>query len=717
LNAMKMRSSINIKIFMPLVGGFLLLLVLFLLLAISLQREKRLVLNNITSTQDATVALEDLEDTEARMDTLAETYRYGRDASVLGELGQMEQRRAALLQEISPNLSGPLERDLLTAYESGVKDSQASLLEMAAASDAKDSQRFDRAYESWLAERKVVDEALDGFKNRFNSRLGDDISAFRQVITEVMLMFLLILAVSGLLIYLLYVYLNRLIIRPIHELIDGTKHVAEENLDWNIGVHSSDEIGKLSLAFNEMVGKLKDSYTNLKTLAFHDPLTNLPNRQVLEQKLQDSMAAAKREGKVLGVLLMDLDRFKKINDTLGHDVGDMVLKEVANRLRDRMRQEDTVVRLGGDEFVILAPGLGSVKDAVAVADRVLKALEEVVVLAEKQLYINGSIGIALYPNDGESASVLIKNADIALYGAKAAGRNRYNFYNKLTDLRPAAQLELENDLRGALNSDQLKVYFQPLVNLGTGKVTTVEALLRWQHPTLGLLLPHEFIPLAEEIGIIGRLGEWALKTAGRNFLSCQKLREENVLLALNLSPAQFLEDNLVENISNGLREINFPASSLILEITESLAMTDPEKSREKMKRLSEMGIAISIDDFGIGYSSLGSIKEFAAKRIKIDRSFIRHIITDQQDTAIVKAIIAMGHNLKLIVAAEGAETDTQLALLKSLDCDEVQGYIIARPMPWKDFERWFLGRDIPLSETPNAVENEPAAEVAGGNVD
>ncbi len=439
---------------------------------------------------------------------------------------------------------------------------------------------------------------------------------------------------------------------------------------------------------------LKEAEETIHFQAFHDILTGLSNRQSLDDSFSLYLSLAVRHKHKLAILFLDLDRFKTINDTLGHGIGDMILKEVANRLLNAVRKEDVVARLGGDEFIILLNEVRSVQDVVRVAEKILQAFVPVMRVQNQSLHVSTSIGIAMFPADGQDIYTLLKNADTALYRAKDAGRNRYQFYNYSMNLQSVARLSLEQDLRSAVANKELKLVYQPFVDLKTGKVLGVEALVRWHHPKLGILLPYDFIPLAEETGMIVPIGKWILKsicTQGKQL----HLKGYPLQMAVNLSGRQFAEVDLVETILNILHATGFEPRSLELEITESVAMENIHRTNSKLQEVKEKGIAVSIDDFGTGYSSLSYLKRFPVHKLKIDKSFVKHAITDPQDSAIIHAIISMAHSLGLKVCAEGVEEEQQLGLLESMKCDMAQGYLISTPLPPEDLLVWLNNRPEP----------------------
>ena len=415
-------------------------------------------------------------------------------------------------------------------------------------------------------------------------------------------------------------------------------------------------------------------------LAFHDSLTGLPNRQLFFDRLSQAITGANRSGQIVAVLLLDLDGFKVINDGIGHAAGDQVLQYTGQRLQACLRDSDTVARLGGDEFAILACAAAKVADVLAVAEKVLHSLSEVFVVENQQCQVGASIGISLYPSDGHNVETLVKRADLAMYRAKRLGKNRIVLYDLAMDARLHGQTSMENDLRAALGRSDFLMHYQPQVNMATGAFTGVEALLRWQRRSTCMVLPEDFIPLAEETGLIIPIGAWALRTACRHHAAWQHTRGPHLRMAVNLSARQFRGVHLVETVAEILEETRFDPQCLELEITESVAMQNLDHSIATMVRLKDMGVRLAVDDFGTGYSSLSCLKRFPIDLLKIDRSFVKGVPDDQDDAAITEAIISLAHSLKLGVIAEGVETNEQWEFLRHLDCDEAQGFLLSPPI-------------------------------------
>jgi len=441
------------------------------------------------------------------------------------------------------------------------------------------------------------------------------------------------------------------------------------------------------------ISRIKETEHKLAHLAHHDPLTELPNRLLFHDRLEQALLRAQREGTQAAILFLDLDRFKNINDSMGHAKGDLLLQQVADRLKEAMRAEDTVARLGGDEFVLIVEALKDQEDAAAVAKHILTQFTQPFCLDSQEVFIDASAGISLYPKDGEDVQTLVRNADTAMYRAKAEGRNNYQFYTSDLTTEATERLTLENQLRRALDREEFELYYQPQFSLKNGgTLDGVEALIRWQQSEQGLILPDRFIPVAEETGLIVPIGEWVLRTACTQHQAWVKAGYKPIRMAVNLSTRQFHTPGLAKLIAAILEETGMPPSYLELELTESIIMRDTETTIKMLHELSDMGIALSIDDFGTGYSSLSYMKRFPINRLKIDQSFVRDISSGKIEAEMIIPIIALGHSMKLQVLAEGVEVEEQLRYLKEQGCDEVQGYLYSRPVPADELTE-FLERE------------------------
>jgi diguanylate cyclase (GGDEF)-like protein len=426
--------------------------------------------------------------------------------------------------------------------------------------------------------------------------------------------------------------------------------------------------------------------SQVEHLAYHDALTGLPNRSLFFDRLVVALAHAARHQHKLAVIFLDLDRFKLINDSLGHSVGDAVIRSSAERLRKCVRQEDTIARFGGDEFIILVSVISRPEDAGRVAQKVIESIEPPFLAAAREISVSTSVGIAVYPTDGTDAETLVRNADTAMYRAKESG-DPYRFYTPAMNARALEMLEIESDLRRALTRNEFLLHYQPLVDLASGKVFGLEALLRWNHPRLGLLAPDRFMTTAESTGLIIPIGTWVLREACRQLKLWQRSVGTDLIVSVNLSPRQFEQPDLTGKVKAALDEAGLRPKHLELEITESKAMQDVEKTIRILRELKNLGVRISIDDFGTGYSSLSYLKQFPVDTLKLDQSFVREI-TVPEDGAIASGVIAMAHSLSLKVLAEGVETLGQLEFLKNHSCDRLQGFLFSRPLEPANFERF-----------------------------
>ena len=465
--------------------------------------------------------------------------------------------------------------------------------------------------------------------------------------------------------------------------------------DEPIGVpYPRGELGEVMASLDRMAASLAQQRAvitrNNEVLAQqanHDALTGLANRHLLTDRLEQALIYAHRAHRVTGVLVLDLDRFKTVNDSLGHSQGDLLLKAVAQRLGACVRQGDTVARLGGDEFVLVLADVAEVSDIVPVAQKILTSLAQPVQVGEQSLAVSTSLGISVYPRDGETADVLLQHADTAMYRAKARGGNAMAFFTQEMNQETVERLRIEAGLRRALVQGELRLHFQPIIDAASGRIVSAEALVRWQDPQQGLVLPMRFIPVAEESGLIVPIGEWVLHEACARARAWRDQGHEAVAVAVNLSARQFSDPSLDERVASALAATGCPAALLQLEITESMVMAQPEQAMAMMQRLKAMGVQLSIDDFGTGYSSLSHLKRFPVNKLKIDRSFVQDIETDPNDAAIVDAILVLAKKLGLRTVAEGVETEGQVAFLAALGCDEYQGYLFGRPCTSDVFEQ------------------------------
>ncbi|HXC38994.1 MAG TPA: EAL domain-containing protein [Burkholderiales bacterium] len=486
------------------------------------------------------------------------------------------------------------------------------------------------------------------------------------------------------------------ITRPIRMLAEMSQRIEEGDFAHDVDIDRDDEIGELASRFNRMREGLAAREEQVLRLAYRDVLTDLPNRTLFNDRLNVALELAKRSNVPLAVLLMDLDRFKQINDTLGHQTGDLVLQQFAKRLRDLLRKSDTVARLGGDEFTVLLtntpPG-----EAAAIAAKIIAGLEDPVQIGEHSLDVRTSIGIANFPADGRDADILMRRADTAMYAAKRAKRG-YATYEPAQDHHRREHLSLLTDLRHAIDMDELRLVFQPKVDLATGDVAGAEALVRWVHPQRGPIQPASFIPFAEQTGFIRLITRWVLEAAARQ-ASTWAAMGMPLRIAVNISAQDLLDPDMPEMVLRTLEKYKTPTHLIGLEITESGVMQDPHAAIAVLKRVRELGIDLAIDDFGTGYSSLAYVKQFMATELKIDRSFIRNVVSDRKDRAIVLSTIELGHNLDLVVVAEGVEDTESVNVLKELGCDIIQGYVYSKPLEDREFRDWVSARRTTTAKT------------------
>ena len=442
--------------------------------------------------------------------------------------------------------------------------------------------------------------------------------------------------------------------------------------------------GGLVATFDD-VTEQRRAETRASFLATHDDLTALPNRVVFSQSVSEAIKIGRRYDQQFAVMFVDLDRFKIINDTLGHSAGDALLIEIAKRLTQSVRESDLVSRIGGDEFVILLRKISNVEQVTRVARKILTAVVKPLTIHGQECRVTASIGISLFPSDAQDEESLTKNADAAMYAVKEQGRNNFLFHSQEIKTQSIERLMLETSLRHALERNELLLYYQPKQDLSRGSISGVEALLRWHHPDLGLLQPSRFIPLAEETGLIVPIGKWVLETACAQSMAWQRQGLPAIRVAVNLSPRQFADPNLLVDVGAALEKSGMPPELLELEITESMLMQNVEHAVQVLTAIKSLGITLAVDDFGTGYSSMSLVKKFPIDVLKIDRSFVRDIASDSEDKAIADAIIALGRALDLTIVAEGVETAEQEAFLRAHNCDEIQGYLISKPIPADEF--------------------------------
>jgi diguanylate cyclase (GGDEF)-like protein len=509
----------------------------------------------------------------------------------------------------------------------------------------------------------------------------------------------------------------RRIAQPMRELKSSAERIAAQDYGARVAVTSHDEIGLLGMAFNKMAEDLSVSHAALvehkrqleervaertreldqsntllqqevrehqlaaeraEYLAYYDSLTTLPNRSLFSKLLNQALSLARRDTRPLAVLFLDLDRFKNINDTLGHEAGDLLLQEVGKRLQGCLRESDTVARLGGDEFVVLLPALKGAMDVEVVAHKILAATGKSFVAHGQEFRVTASVGASIYPKDGDDEQSLMKNADIAMYQAKEDGKNNFQFYSAQMNTHSFERLALESSLRRALEHDEFELHYQPKINARSGEIVGMEALLRWQHPELGIVGPTKFIPIAEETGLIVAIGKWVLKTACTQNVAWQQRGLPHLNMAVNLSGRQFSDEDLLRDVTSILDETGMSPDLLELEITESTLMHDIDKAIRTLKAFKDMGVRLAIDDFGTGYSSLSNLRQFPIDTIKIDGSFIRELSNHAGNRGIAEAIITMGRTLSLTVIAEGVETKAQADFLREQACDEFQGFYFSK---------------------------------------
>ncbi|MDX1755630.1 MAG: EAL domain-containing protein [Marinobacter sp.] len=507
--------------------------------------------------------------------------------------------------------------------------------------------------------------------------------------------------------YVLAQAMQRYISDPILRLANFTRQVtSSHDYDLRVPVESRDEIGVLSSTFNEMLEtiseqqqirdqvekelrdkemRLERAVAELQYLANYDSLTGLPNRALCMDRIAIAIKHANRTNTCTGVLYLDLDHFKDVNDSLGHAIGDELLKATAKRLTELLREEDTLARLGGDEFVIIMTDIDSADNVIPVVSKIVDNFDRQFRLSGYSVQSTVSVGVCVYPDDGESVEALMKAADTAMYKAKEVGRNTYAFYEARMNQLAVWRQQLGSELQQAIDRDQLYLVFQPKIGLADGRISGAEALLRWHHPEMGAISPADFIPVAEHTGQIRRIGRWVLEQACLSLKRWRELGYDDLTVAVNLSAAQFRQADLVEILADLLKLYDIPPQSLELEITESMLVRDVEQAIRMLRRIKLLGLRVSVDDFGTGYSSLSYLRKFPLDSLKIDRSFVDEVGLNGDDTAITLAIISMARSLRLRVIAEGVETPAQWSFLSEHHCDEIQGFLISGGLRDEDF--------------------------------
>jgi diguanylate cyclase (GGDEF)-like protein len=483
-------------------------------------------------------------------------------------------------------------------------------------------------------------------------------------------------------------------IDSIHRSYDsGATDFVTKPINWPVLNYRVKYMLRASEAFFDVINKQEQ----IQELAFFDHLTGLANRTMFMDSLETALAESISEATDLAILFMDLDRFKTINDSLGHHIGDILLKNVAERINTCIRESDTlsrlhqtqsksfISRLGGDEFTIMLPRLNNPSDASKVAQRINKALAESFTIEGHEVFISVSIGIAIFPLDGTNPEALMKHADLAMYHAKEKGRNRFQFYKKSLNIKARERLRFENDIRKAIANEEFTLWYQPQINIQTGRISGAESLTRWNHPDHGQVPPSDFIPAIEELGLITPFTDWVIRQAGKQQLEWQKANMAPIRVAVNISSKHFVDQNLPEKFWQAINGDNLKPYSFEVEITESVMVEQCNETLEILQQLKEMGMTISVDDFGTGYSSLMYLKNFPINSIKIDRFFVKNIVENQQDAAIVRAIVGMAQGLNMTVIAEGIETDDQFQMVRDMGCDVVQGHLFSPAIPAEKF--------------------------------
>ncbi len=482
-----------------------------------------------------------------------------------------------------------------------------------------------------------------------------------------------------------FITLNKMLSLPLKRLLNGIEIISKGDYSHQIDVTSNDEFGHISLEFNKMAQTIAAREQELDKLAHFDALTQMPNRVMFQKHSDAAINRAKRRNSKLAIFFLDLDEFKIINDTLGHNVGDQLLIEVSKNLSKIMRNSDFLARIGGDEFNILVEDLDSAVAAEEIAQKIIAQMKKPLMVNGKKMHITSSVGISIYPNDGQESVTLLKNADLAMYQAKADGRNKYHFFSQELEVSLNRRTAILKELKQALNNQEFQLYYQPKFSLKDGTIYAAEALLRWENKELGFVTPDQFIPLAEESGEIIRIGAWVIERACHDFARWQKNNLGITQVSVNVSNIQFDNENILEILQSNIKSAGISAASLEVEMTESFIHKNSNKALATLHRIRDIGIELAIDDFGTGYSSMSYLKRLPLNRIKIDKSFIEHIPHDSDDVEITKIIVALAKVMELSITAEGIETVEQMRFLQELECDEGQGYLCSRPLPHDAF--------------------------------
>ncbi|PKN13306.1 MAG: GGDEF domain-containing protein [Deltaproteobacteria bacterium HGW-Deltaproteobacteria-4] len=554
-----------------------------------------------------------------------------------------------------------------------------------------------KAFWDWHSPEEVIQKITVDGREVGTVVIQSNSAGLREKLDLFLVVAAISMLVSGLIAYVVSTRLQGLISEPIMRLVQTMKRVSQEkNYQLRTKKNSNDEIGTLIDGFNEMLEEiaerdelLRQRHDHLQQLAHFDSLTRLPNRVLFYDRISQALLQAARLKQKVAILFVDLDHFKDINDTLGHRIGDLLLIEVASRLQEIVRACDTVARMGGDEFTLCLQNMEHPDNAGLVAQKIVNSLARPYTIEGEDIFVSASVGITLFPVDGVSVDELLKNADTAMYHVKDHGKNMFQFFSQEMNDKTCSRLALHNSLRYALERNEFLLYYQPKFDIASRQPTGMEALLRWNNPEKGIIVPDKFIPLAEETGLIVPIGEWVLRTVCEQINSWQAQGNPPLRVSINISPVQFRRDDFAESILRILEETGVNPNLLELELTESALMQNTASTVAILHKCRNLGMHISIDDFGTGYSSLSYLKRFPIDTLKIDRSFIFNLTENRDDNAIVTAIIAMAHSLNLKIIAEGVETEGQLAFLVEQGCEEMQGYLYSRPLPAKEIDKLF----------------------------